>query len=112
MDYTNIFLYVLVALVGLYFLKNACGISILIDQLEPFDNELTHSNQAPPASTNQVVASEPLGNNAVNLPVKGINKNPTSCYPQNTLKPEDLLPTDTSKAVKTSENANPTGMYS
>ena len=110
MDYTNIFLYVLVALVGLYFLKNACGISIpLLDQLEPFDNELTQSDEAPPASTNQVVASEPLGNNAVNLPVKGINRTPTSCYPQNTLKPEDLLPTDTSKAVKDFENANPTG---
>tara|TARA_B100000902_G_C26877628_1_gene700963 strand:+ start:40 stop:624 length:585 start_codon:yes stop_codon:yes gene_type:complete len=110
MDYTNIFLYVLVALVGLYFLKNACGISIpLLDQLEPFDNELTQSDGAPSASTNQVVASEKLGNNAINLPVKGINRTPTSCYPQNTLKPEDLLPTDTSKAVKDFENANPTG---
>ena len=114
MDYTNIFLYVLVALVGLYFLKNACGISIpFLDLLEPFDqvaaNGNGNGNGLVPASDNQVVASESLGNNAINLPVKGINRTPTSCYPQNTLKPEDLLPTDASKAVKDFENANPTG---
>ena len=31
------------------------------------------------------------------------------CYPQNTLKPKDLLPSGKSKAVQDFDNANPTG---
>ena len=113
MDYSNIFLYVLVALVGLYILKTSCGINIpLLDQVfdrtEPFENEVQGTGKFA-SNNNQVVSSEPLGNNAENLPVSGINRTPTSCYPQNTLKPEDLLPTETSKAVQDFENANPTG---
>ena len=39
----------------------------------------------------QVYSSEPQGNE-VHQPVEGIQTQPSSCYPQNTLQPTDLLP--------------------
>ena len=44
-----------------------------------------------------------------NLPVEGYNRTPNSCFPQNTLKPEDLLPSGKSKEATDFDNANPTG---
>ena len=41
---------------------------------------------------NAPIASEPIGNNETFLPVEGIRSAPSSCYPQNTLTPKDLLP--------------------
>ena len=56
-----------------------------------------------------VSASEPLGQNEGQLAIKGIGRTPSTCYPQQTLKPEDLLPTDESKAIQEFNTAKPVG---
>ena len=60
-------------------------------------------------SSNQVAASEPLGQNSGQLAVQGLGRTPSTCYPQQTLKPEDLLPTDESKAIQEFNNSKPVG---
>ena len=58
------------------------------------------SNSPPTAGTNStnnntgVKAALPLGNNEQFASVSGIKTPTRSCYPQNTLKPDDLLPQD------------------
>ena len=56
-----------------------------------------------------IVASEPVGGNEVQQAVTGLGRTPSSCYPQQTLKPEDLLPTDESKAIQEFNIAKPVG---
>ena len=56
-----------------------------------------------------VSASEPLGQNESQQAVTGLGRTPSSCYPQQTLKPEDLLPTDESKAITEFNIAKPVG---
>ena len=58
---------------------------------------------------NNVAASEPLGQNEGQLAVQGLGRTPSTCYPQQTLKPEDLLPTDESKAIQDFNNSKPVG---
>jgi hypothetical protein len=58
---------------------------------------------------NNVAASEPMGQNEGQLAVKGLGRTPSTCYPQQTLKPEDLLPTDESKAIQEFNTAKPVG---
>ena len=141
MDCQKMLIYGLVALIGLYFLREACGLKLpFIDTQEGFlgldgifdSNGNSNSNanananaNVPVINTNNnavapnsnvasapsnvgVRASEELGNESF-LQVSGINRTPTSCYPQNTLKPDDLLPSGKSKNVQDFENANPTG---
>ena len=54
------------------------------------------SDLAPPS---QVIASDPTGNE-VHLPVQGIETVPAPCYPQNTLTPQDLLPSGESDKIE------------
>lgn len=56
-----------------------------------------------------VAPSEPLGQNEGQLAVEGVGRTPSTCYPQQTLKPEDLLPTDESKAIQEFNTAKPVG---
>ena len=50
-------------------------------------------------ATGQIAAAEE-GKNEVQQAVTGLGRTPSSCYPQQTLKPEDLLPTDEGKAIQ------------
>jgi len=43
------------------------------------------------------------------LEVDGLGRTPSSCYPQQTLKPEDLLPTDENKAITEFNISKPIG---
>ena len=61
------------------------------------------------AELNSVSASEPMGQNEGQLAVQGLGRTPSTCYPQQTLKPEDLLPTDESKAIQEFNTAKPVG---
>ena len=144
MDNQKLLMYAIIALVGLYFLRETCGLKLpFVDTTEGFvdlsdipvigglfngdananvananvangnvananvaNSNVANANANVP--TGQVRASEPDGNET-NLQVKGINRTPTSCYPKNTLKAEDLLPSGKSKAVADYDNANPTG---
>ena len=58
-----------------------------------------------------VTASKPMGLNETQLAVDDLNLNrtPSTCYPQQALKPEDLLPTQESKAIQEFNLAQPIG---
>ena len=57
---------------------------------------------------NEILASEE-GKQEVQQAVTGLGRTPSSCYPQQSLKPEDLLPTDESKAIQEFNIAKPIG---
>tara|TARA_Y100001958_G_C21239433_1_gene566694 strand:- start:1545 stop:2150 length:606 start_codon:yes stop_codon:yes gene_type:complete len=57
----------------------------------------------------KIVASEALGENEDFASVSFKGRTPATCYPQDTLKPEDLLPTADSKAVQDFNNSKPDG---
>ena len=126
MDCQKLLIYGLVALIGLYFLRQTCGLKLpFIDSQEGFldffgsdsnsnvptnNNLINTNNNASTDIKDGVRKSEDINyGNESYLRVSGINRTPTSCYPQNTLKPEDLLPTGKSKAATDFDNANPTG---
>lgn len=101
-DNQNICIFVLVLVVlqctgYLSKILNMCG-------LEGFDVEdlMNVSNGS------QIMASEE-GKQTVQQAVTGLGRTPSSCYPQQQLKPEDLLPTDESKAIKEFNIAKPVG---
>jgi len=48
---------------------------------------------------NQAVYAAEEGSNEGQMAVKGYPRTPSTCYPQQTLKPEDLLPADQAKAA-------------
>ena len=56
-----------------------------------------------------IAAAEKFGQNEVQQAVTGLGRTPSSCYPQQKLKPEDLLPTDESKAISEFNIAKPVG---
>ena len=60
------------------------------------------------ASTAGVAASEESGN-AGPQSVSGLGRTPSTCYPQPTLKAEDLLPKEDSDAIKEFNIAKPAG---
>jgi len=98
-----IFLLVLVVLQCTGYLTkilNMCG-------LEGF--ELDSIGQTASNGIGQIAASEPLGQNESRQAVTGLGRTPSSCYPQQKLKPEDLLPTDESKAIQEFNIAKPVG---
>jgi len=54
---------------------------------------------APSAPMNQTVAAAEESGNEGQMAVQGYPRTPSTCYPQQTLKPEDLLPEDQAKAA-------------
>lgn len=124
MDCQQLIIYGILLLVGLYVLRDVCGIKLpFIDTKEGFlgfgadDTSNGNSVAQPPvakpavqsAAQDVVAASEELGNNEINMPVSGIKTEPTSCYPQNTLGPADLLPSGESKQIQDFNNTYPVG---
>ena len=108
MDCQKLMVYGIVALVGLYLLRETCGIKLpFIDSFEGYAD--SNGNSEDKKVTSNVVASEGLGKNERFLPVSGMNRTPTSCYPQNTLTPDDLLPKNKSEQIKQFNNENPDG---
>lgn len=71
-------------------------------------NGVDHSTE-PGSVLNNIAASEPMGQNEGQLAVQGLGRTPSTCYPQQTLKPEDLLPTDESKAIQEFNTNKPVG---
>lgn len=56
-----------------------------------------------------IEASEELGLNETNMSVGNLSRTPSTCYPQDSLKPEDLLPQEQSKSIKEFNTAQPVG---
>ena len=75
-------------------------------------NRASKANAAARSGANSnvptVKASEKLGNNEMNLPVK-FNRTPSQCYPQNTLTAGDLLPSKESKEINEFNQNYPIG---
>ena len=77
------------------------------DELDE-EEEVRQELKQPVQQQQQVAASEP-GENESYLPVQGAASRPSSCYPQNTLGPEDLLPLGKSKEIEDFNKENPVG---
>ena len=78
------------------------------DELDEEEEEIRQEVKQPVQQQPQVAASEP-GENESYLPVQGAATRPSSCYPQNTLGPEDLLPLGKSKEIEDFNKQNPVG---
>jgi len=74
-----------------------------------FDVNGVDNSTGPGSVLNNIAASEPMGQNEGQLAVQGLGRTPSTCYPQQTLKPEDLLPTDESKAIQEFNTNKPVG---
>lgn len=142
MDCQKLILYGVLLLVGIYVLKDVCGVKIPFIEgfeagsqgeeeekgsmgakapgnVEPMSNEppFEAPQMAPPVQTappvppqmqqQQVYSSEPDGNE-VHQPVEGIQTQPSSCYPQNSLKPADLLPEGEADDIQNFQDSNVT----
>jgi len=55
------------------------------------------------------VAAAEAGSNSAQKSVIGLGQTPSTCYPQQKLRPEDLLPTDESKAIQEFNISKPVG---
>ena len=89
-----------------YILKDVCGFNL--EGLTVNANDNTENNVNDKAfyageDMNKVNAQE------VPLRVQGLSTDATSCYPQNTLTPDDLLPQGQSKQIQDFENQYPDG---
>ena len=78
------------------------------EEEEEEEEEVKQEVKQPVQQQQQVAASEP-GENESYLPVQGVATRPSSCYPQNTLGPEDLLPLGKSKEIEDFNKQNPVG---
>ena len=56
-----------------------------------------------------ILAAEPAGKNEDQQSVTGLGRTPSTCYPQQKLKPEDLLPNDENKAIQEFNISKPVG---
>ena len=94
--------YVLAAYVALKVLQENCGINLL-----GLVEGLTNDEQ--PSGPMGVVASEGVKFDSAPKSVKDMPRTPSTCYPQPTLKAEDLLPKEESDAIKEFNTAKPHG---
>ena len=78
------------------------------EEEEEEEEEVKQEVKQPVQVQPKVAASEPTGNESY-LPVQGAATRPSSCYPQNTLGPEDLLPLGKSKEIEDFNKQNPVG---
>lgn len=149
MDCQKLILYGVLLLVGLYVLKDVCGVKLpfiegfdpnsdsngVVDQGNGVAGEVGLMSGEPPFQapempapvetappvppqmqqqmqqqmqpTQQVYSSEPDGNE-VHQPVEGIQTQPSSCYPQNTLQPADLLPEGEANEIQNFQDSSVT----
>lgn len=97
----KVVVYVLAAYVALKVLQENCGINLL-----GMVEGLTDGDSSGPAG---VMASEGVKYDSVPKSVKDMPRTPSTCYPQPTLKAEDLLPKEESDAIKEFNTAKPHG---
>jgi len=100
----KVVVYVLAAYVALKVLQENCGINLL-GMVEGLTEGEVASN-GPPVG---VRASEGVGYDALPKELTNMSRTPSTCYPQPTLKAEDLLPKEDSDAIKEFNTAKPHG---
>lgn len=97
----KVVVYVLAAYVALKVLQENCGINIL-GKIEGLTSE--------PAPVSKIMASEGAKYDSIPMDVsKDMARTPPTCYPQPTLKAEDLLPKEDSDSIKEFNTAKPHG---
>lgn len=104
MNCENLFkllVYGVAAYVTLKILQDNCGVTIF----EGFDSGAPLMNQ----DNMGIMASEGVTQDSGPLPVQGLGRTPSTCYPQPTLKAEDLLPKEDSAAIQEFNIAKPAG---
>ncbi len=92
----KVFVYVVAALVALKIIQDNCDIG-----LAPLFEGFTGSEG--------VMASEGVSRDAGPMSVQGLSRTPSTCYPQPTLKAEDLLPKEDSAAIQEFNQVSPKG---
>lgn len=97
----KVVVYVLAAYVALKVLKENCGVDLLgmVEGMTGMDSQ--------PAPVR--ASEENVGVNQVFKEVKDLGRTPTTCYPQPTLKAEDLLPKEDSAAIQEFNQLKPKG---
>lgn len=104
MNCENLFkllVYGVAAYVTLKILQDNCGVTIF----EGFDSGSPLMNQ----DNMGIMASEGPTKDSGPLPVQGLGRTPSTCYPQPTLKAADLLPKEDSAAIQEFNIAKPAG---
>jgi len=118
MDLTceNVFkvvVYGMAAYVTLRIIQDNCDIGLggFFKSVEGLTNNTVQPAAHPAAHpvSGGIAASESLGQNEGNQVVQGLGRTPSTCYPQPTLKAEDLLPKEDSQAIKEFNIASPAG---
>ena len=103
MDCQQLIVYGLIILIGLYVLKDLCGVNIEGMTLNAYDaNNVNNMNNMVYASDNELEKEN-------FLKVNNLQTDKTSCYPQNSLTPDDLLPKNKSKQIQDFNNQFPVG---
>ena len=97
----KVVVYVLAAYVALKVLQENCGINLL-----GMVEGLTGDEKGAPVG---VMASEGVKFDTMPKSVEDMARTPSTCYPQPTLKAEDLLPKEDSDAIKEFNTAKPHG---
>jgi hypothetical protein len=98
----KILAYVLGAYVALRIIQDNCDIG-LGNFFRSVENMIGLSE-----GLSNIASSEPAGNEGPQQ-VTGLGRTPSTCYPQPTLKAEDLLPKEDSAAIKEFNIAKPAG---
>jgi len=118
MDLTceNVFklvVYGMAAYVTLRIIQDNCDIGLggFFKNIEGLTNSTIKAASQPMAHpvSGGIAASEELGRNEGQMVVQGLGRTPSTCYPQPTLKAEDLLPKEDSQAIKEFNIASPAG---
>jgi hypothetical protein len=113
MDCQQLIVYGLLLLVGLMVLKETC-----YPEPEGLENAPDNKGLNMPAKVESVPESQPMvvaaseeniAYDEMPMRVQGIKTSTTSCYPQNTLKPEDLLPESEKDKIQQFDKDQPTG---
>ena len=109
MDCQQLIVYGLLLLVGLMVLKETCYPET--EGYEPSTPKqgLNMPVEAVPSQSTVVASEENIAFDERPMNVQGIKTSTTSCYPQNTLKPEDLLPESEKNEIQQFDKDQPTG---
>lgn len=88
----KVVVYVLAAYVALKVLQENCGVNLL-GMFEGFESQ-------PAPVSSGVAASEGVANDSAPKDVSNMSRTPSTCYPQPTLKAQDLLPKEDGAAIE------------
>jgi len=94
----KVLVYGIAAYVTLKIIQDNCGVTIF----EGFDS-------GAPLDNTGIVASEGVAQDSGPQKVQGLGRTPSTCYPQPSLKAEDLLPKEDSAAIQEFNIAKPAG---